>query len=101
MNNPIRFLLTCLAGALVLAPLCLAAEEPASTDSSVAQVLWGILPIFFIGGILWWFLRKSQQSPLVRRSLEYYERSERHMEKMEQIGERIAAALERKEKNGV
>ena len=49
-----------------------------------------------IGVILWWFLRRSQwsSSPFMRRSLEYYERSEQHMQKMEQIGERIAAALE-------
>ncbi len=73
---------------------CLAAEEPARQESSAAQILYGILPIFVLAVLLWWFLRRSQQSPFMRRSLEHYERSERHMEKMEQIAERIATALE-------
>jgi steroid delta-isomerase-like uncharacterized protein len=70
-----------------------AADESPRPHSPVADLIYGLLPIVLIGGILWWFLRRSQRSPFMRRSMEYYERGEQHMLRMEQIGERIAATL--------
>ena len=83
--------------ALALPLQALAAEEPARPHSPAADLLYAVLPFLLLGGILWWFLRRSQRtsSPFMSRSIEYYERTEQHMQKMEQIGERIAAALEK------
>ncbi len=99
MNKSIRILLFAVIGAGISTTDLMAAEAQPGQPGPVAQVLYALLPLFIIGGVLWWFLRKSQRTPLVQRSLEYYERSEQHMQKMEQIGERIAAALERKDKD--
>jgi hypothetical protein len=87
--------------ALVLPLTALATEEKAAQPGPAASLVFGLLPFALMGGLLWWYLRRSQQSPFMRRSLEYYERSEQHMQKMEQIGERIAAALEEQDKDGV
>jgi hypothetical protein len=74
----------------------LAADEAQRPHSLAVDFLYTLLPFLIIGLTLWWYLRRSQRysSPFMRRSLEYYERSEDHMQKMERIGERIAAALE-------
>lgn len=74
----------------------LAAEEAQHPRSPAADFLYAVLPFLMLGLMLWWFLRRSQRSssPFMRRSLEYYQRSEDHMQKMDHIGERIAAALE-------
>jgi hypothetical protein len=87
--------------ALVLPLTALAAEERTAQPGPAASLVYGLLPFAVMGGILWWYLRRSQQSPFMRRSLEYYERSGQHMQKMEQIGERIAAALEKQNKDAV
>jgi hypothetical protein len=85
--------------ALAFPLTALAADEKAAQPGPVANLVFGLLPFVVMGSLLWWYLRKSQQSPYMRRSLEYYERSEQHMQKMEQIGERIAAALEKQDKD--
>jgi ATP-dependent Zn protease len=97
MNSRVRILTLLACTTFFWAPPLIAAEEPARQAGPAAQAIFAVLPFFIIGGLLWWFLRKSQQGPFMRRSVEYYERSEQHMQKMEQIGERIAAALEKKE----
>ena len=86
-------LLTC---ALAFPLQSLAAEEPVHPHSPAVDFLYAVLPFLMIGLVLWWFLGRSQRtsSPFMSRSIAYYERSEQHMQKMEQIGERIAAALE-------
>lgn len=96
MCNQRRPCLMPLLYALALPLQALAAEESARPHSPAVDLLYAVLPFLMLGGILWWFLRRSQRtsSPFMRRSIEYYERSEQHMQKMEQIGERIAAALE-------
>jgi hypothetical protein len=74
----------------------LAAETQADKPSAGAEIIWAVLPVFIIAGLVWWFLRRYQRSPLIQRALRYSERAEQHMEKMEQLGERIAAALEKR-----
>jgi len=83
--------------ALALPLQALAAEEPARPHSPAVDFIYAVLPFLVMGAILWWFLRRYQRtsSPLMKRSIEYYERSEQHMQKMEQLGERIATALEK------
>ena len=74
----------------------LAQEEQVRQRSPSVDFLYAFLPLIIIGGLLWLFLRKSQRSPFMRRSIEHYERSEQHMQRMEQIGERIATAIEKR-----
>ena len=96
MNKRLPQLLVLLICALAFPLESLAAEEQVRPHSLAVDLIYAVLPFLLIGLILWWFLRRSQRtsSPYMKRSLEYYERSEQHMQKMEQIGERIAAALE-------
>lgn len=96
MNKLPRPFLVPLAWALAFPLESLAADGAAPPHNPAVDFIYTFLPLLMIGLILWWFLRRSQRSnsPYMRRSLEYYERSEQHMQKMEQIGERIAAALE-------
>ena len=98
MSKQPRLLLVTLTCALAFPLQSLAAEEQVRPHSPAVDFLYAVLPFLMIGLLLWWFLRRSQRSssPFMRRSIEYYERSEQHMQKMEQIGERIAAALEKK-----
>ena len=97
MNGRLRLLLASLTCALAFPLESLAAEEQARPHSPAVDFIFAVLPFLMIGLVLWWFLRRSQRSssPFMRRSMEYYEHSEQHMERMEQIGERIAAALEK------
>lgn len=100
MNQRRHLLLVPLTWALWFPLQAMAAEESARPHSPAVDFLFAVLPFLLMGGILWWFLRRSQRSssPFMSRSIEYYERSEQHLQKMEQIGERIAAALEALEK---
>lgn len=100
MKKQIRILVFPLIWAWISTPELLAAEALADQHSPAVGFIYAVLPMFIIAGVVWWFLRKSQRTPFVRRSLEHYERAEQHMQKMEQIGERIAAALERKDRDG-
>lgn len=100
MKKQIRILLFSLFWAGISTPELLAAEAEPGQHGPAVEIIYAVLPVFILGGALWWFLRKSQQTPFMRRSLEYYERSEQHMQRMEQIGERLAAALGRKDKDG-
>jgi hypothetical protein len=85
--------------AWITTPELLAAEAQSGQHGPLVDLTYAVLPMFIIGGVLWWFLRKSQRTPFIQRSIQHYERSEQHMQRMEQIGERIAAALERKDKD--
>jgi ATP-dependent Zn protease len=99
ITKPHRIQFLLLICALASPSGLLAAEEQVRQHSAAIESIYAILPFVIIVGILWWFLRKSQRSPFMRRSLEYYERSEQHMQRMEQIGERIAATLEKRDKD--
>lgn len=96
MSKRLRLFLVPLTSSLAFPLEALAAEEQVRPHGPAVDFIYAVLPFLMIGLVLWWFLRKSQRSssPFMRRSVEYYERSEQHMQKMEQIGERIAAALE-------
>jgi hypothetical protein len=99
MNKRIRIMLVSASWLWMSTPASLAADAQGGQRSPAADIIYGLLPLFLLAGVLWWYLRKSQRTPFMSRSLEYYERSELHMQRMEQIGERIAAALERKDED--
>jgi hypothetical protein len=98
MKNRIRILILTPLCALVWTPGMWAAEQQVPRPGPAVEIIYAVLPLLIIGGVMWWFVRKTQRSPFMRRSIEHYERSEQHMQRMEQIGERIAAALEGKTK---
>ena len=88
------------AGLLFIPLLAFAQDTDSSTNGhKLADFIWGVAP-FIVLGILFWFffirqIRKQQSSPLVKRQQEYLARHEQHMERMEQLHERIAKALEK------
>ena len=86
-----------LISAVSLPLQALAADEAARPHSPVVGFLYAVLPLLLMGGLLWWFLRRSQRtsSLFMKRSIEHYERSEQHMQQMRQFAERIAIALEK------
>ena len=86
-----------LISALALPLRALATDEAARPHSPAVDFLYAVLPFLMMGGLLWWFLRRSQRtsSSFMQRSIEHYERSEQHMQQMQQLAERIATALEK------
>ena len=86
---------------LLVAPIAALAEtnDDGSSGHKLSDLLWGIGPFLVLGVLFWFFfirqIRKQQTSPLVKRQQEYLTRHEQHMERMEQLHERIAKALEK------
>jgi ATP-dependent Zn protease len=72
---------------------CLVAAE-AQTDTLVDALL-GFLPIVLFLGILYFLFRRQVNSPAAKLQREEKERHLKHMQKMEELAERIAKALER------
>src|SRR2546423_1371795 len=76
-----------------------AEEEHGGGQSVLVGLFWTVLPILFVGVLVWWFLRgpvRKQQ----RRSENYIADQKQHNERVEQLLERIAKAAERKETDG-
>ena len=87
--------------AVLLLPLFAhaAADEASAGTSPLANALWGILPFIIIAVFIWFFfgraVRKSQ-----RRSDDYMAVQKQHNERVEQLLERIAKAVEKKGMDG-
>jgi ATP-dependent Zn protease len=88
--------------ASLLLPLAASArvDEPAANSpSALANALWGILPIVLIAVFIWFFfgrvLRKTQ-----KRGDDYMATQKLHNDRVEQLLERIAKAVENKGPNG-
>ena len=95
-----RTIVAVVAGSLLMPMLALAEDtESGANDHKIADLLWGVAP-FIVLGILFWFffirqIRKQQTSPLVKRHQAYMDAHEQHMKRMEQLTERLVAALEK------
>jgi ATP-dependent Zn protease len=63
----------------------------------LTESLLGFLPILVFLGILFLIIRRQSHSPAGKLLQKERERHLQHMEKMEQLTERIAKALERKQ----
>jgi hypothetical protein len=90
-------------GILFGAPFCALAqteETGAPQTSTSVNLLMTLLPIILIGGFFWWLLRRVV-SKNQKRSDEYIAIQKQHMEKVEQTLERIAKAVEKKDKDVV
>ena len=80
---------------LFLPVLAYAQTEDATKGASLLEnVIWTILPFILIAGFIWFFfvrvVRKNQ-----KRSDDYMARQKQHNERVEQLLERIAKAVER------
>ena len=85
----------CVAGTplVVLA----ASEDQPEQTSLLWSLVWSLVPILFIALIIWFFFVRgirNYQRPII-------ERDRQHKERVEQLLERIARALEKDDKGGV
>jgi hypothetical protein len=93
-----------MGAALGCQSLLAASGEGAPSRLPLADVLWTVFPALIIVGcfgLLAWYLRRQMRSPEFQNHLKYEARHQQHMERVEQVLERIATALEEKnKKNG-
>jgi len=74
-----------------------AQEEQPEQTSLLWGLFWSLVPILFIALIIWFFFVRgirNYQRPMI-------ERDRQHKERVEQLLERIARALEKDDKGGV
>jgi hypothetical protein len=67
-------------------------------QQSVIELIFGFLPILVFLGLLFLMMRWYLKSGPVKLTLREKERHMEHMQKMEELAERIAKALERNPK---
>jgi len=88
----------------LLTPLLAFAQDAAGGmgGHKLEDLIFGLLPFLILGVLFWFFflrqIRNQKNSPLVKRNHNYLDRHEQHMQRMEQLVDRIAVALE-KDKN--
>ncbi len=87
-------LTTSLAFLITIRPI-LAAD---GQNDRLTDTLVGFLPLLLFLAILYFFFRRQYNSPAAKLLREERERHVQHMQKMEEIAERIAKALERDHK---
>ena len=85
-----------------LLPILAHAEPTAVGENSTSMwsnLLWGVLPFIILALLFYWFMRRLQSSknPRVKKYDEHVLRQMQHMERVEQILERIAKSLEKKD----
>ncbi len=75
--------------------------------SPLGRFISAVLPFVMIGLLLYWYLRKAQNSPRAKQTEDYMARhqahldkAERHQENVERSLERIASALEKRNSDG-
>ena len=74
-----------------------ASEEQPEQTSLLWSLFWSLVPILFIALLIWFFFVRgirNYQRPII-------ERDRQHKERVEQLLERIARALEKDDKGGV
>jgi ATP-dependent Zn protease len=99
MKNIIRTLT--MVGA-IFAPLFAYAQSAESSpqSSALASFCWSVLPIIVVAMFVWWFfiraVRKGQG-----KTNDYIAKQTQHMQRVEQLLERIAVAVEKKHNQDV
>jgi membrane protein implicated in regulation of membrane protease activity len=99
MKNMIRTLTT--VGA-VFAPLFAYAQtaESSPQSSALASFLWSVLPIIVVAVFVWWFFKRAVRKSQGKTD-DYIAKQAQHMQRVEQLLERIAVAVERKDNQDV
>ena len=88
-----------LMASMLLTPLLACAQDSdnATNGGRLENILWGVAPFLVLGVLFWWFSsRKHPESPAEARQRLYVERQHQHMQRVEQLLERIAVALEQR-----
>jgi hypothetical protein len=86
--------------AVLFAPFAAFAQtEESGRGSTLATLLWSVLPILLVGLFVWWFFKKAITKNQ-KRTDDYNARQREHMQRVEQLLGRIVAAVERKDKDG-
>lgn len=82
-------------------PMATIAESTDAADgsSTISNLVFAILPFLILGVILFWFLRRVQSGPRAKQTEQYMIRHQEHMDSLERSLERIAVALERKDRD--
>ena len=81
---------------LSIMPLLIRVVLAAETQTDhLTETLVGFLPILLFLGILFLLFRSQSRSPAAKLIRDERERHLQHMQKMEELAERIAKALER------
>jgi preprotein translocase subunit YajC len=83
-------------------PLCAHAQtgESGGGSSMLANLLWSVGPFVLIGVLFYFFFTRALRKGR-KQSDDYVARQKQHHERVEQILERIAKALEQKDKDVV
>ena len=102
MKNMTRLMFVCMGFGLFFTPLLAVAQDSNQppNNHTVENLIWGIVPVLIILSFLWllirWVIKQNQSSPLALRQRAYLDRHEQHMQRVEQLLERIAVALEQR-----
>lgn len=84
---------------VLLSPLAYAAGERCDGQPpSWKEMLSNFLPVAIILVMLYLFLRAQTKSPRAKRAQEYLERGTQHMQRMEEMMEKLIKAVEANKK---
>jgi ATP-dependent Zn protease len=75
-------------------PLFAQSDSPPGSNVALKNAVVSFLPIALFLGIIYFFFRRQTKSPLVKLQVQNVERHIEHMQRLEDLLERIARALE-------
>jgi membrane protein implicated in regulation of membrane protease activity len=78
---------------LAALPLMAQPEAPGRPVSVLENIIWSVAPFLIVAGIVWWFFMGA-----VRKM---HKRTQEHNQRVQVLLERIATALEKKDKDVV
>ena len=93
--HSLRFLLTFAFSVLISHPSFAAGEQGDGASASLKDALLNFLPVAAILLVMFvFFQRQTTKSPRAKRAQEYLERGTQHMQRMEELMERLIKAVE-------
>jgi len=96
--KPLKFLIT-FAFCVLISHLAIAAGDQADDASArLKDALLNFLPVALILVGMYFFFKRQTSSPRAKRAQEYMERSLQHMQRMEELMERLLKAAEANKK---
>jgi flagellar biogenesis protein FliO len=94
MNTRCAFAFLLAFAVVPLSALAQTEEAPTPQSNAWTSLLMTLLPIFLIGGFVWWLLKKVMKKQQ-KRSEDYIANQLQHNQRTEALLERIADALEK------
>ena len=93
--HPAKFLFTFALSLLISHPAFAAGDPGDGPSATLKDALLNFLPVAVILLVLFVFLqRQATKSPRAKRAQEYLERGTQHMQRMEELMERLIKAVE-------